>query len=108
MTPEGRVRKHLRDTALRAGFEHRKLRWIGRVGAPDELLWWPEAKSAVQAVIALVEVKRLGKDLEPHQAREVERLRKGGWRVYVVDTKEGAELVIADLTKIVRSQTVDA
>ena len=42
MTPEGKVRQHLRKQAIAAGFEHRKLKWIGRRGAPDEMIFWPE------------------------------------------------------------------
>jgi hypothetical protein len=107
MTPEGKVRAHLRKQALAAGFEHRKLKWIGRRGAPDELIFWPwETTRSVDLdgpplVIALVEVKRDGEQPEPHQQREIDRLRKAGFYVEVVDTIDACDKVIAALTRMV-------
>lgn len=95
MTPEGRIRAHLRKQALAVGLQHRKLRWIGRRGAPDELLF--RSEGPLRCV--LVEVKRPGEevDWESPQGREIIRLRKAGWRVEVVDSLDGAEAVIASL-----------
>lgn len=98
MTPEGKVRKHLRKEAIAAGFEHRKLKWIGRRGAPDELLFWPDGPPLV---MCLVEVKRLGEEPEPHQQREIDRLRRAGFYLMTADSESQADMVIAALTMLV-------
>lgn len=100
MTPEGKVRTHLRKEAKRRGFEHRKLRWIARVGAPDELVFWPDGPPLVHA---LVEVKRQDGKLESHQNREIGRLRKGGFRVFTIYNTEGADMVLDYLTELVQN-----
>lgn len=93
MTPEGKVRKYLRDQAIANGFEHRKLKWIGRNGAPDEFICKPILCHA------FVEVKRLGKEPTNQQGREHERLRRAGFTVEVVDSKESVDLLIQRLTQ---------
>lgn len=108
MTPEGKVRTHLRKEAKRRGFEHRKLRWIARVGAPDELVFWPfEENETLDAerrhVAALVEVKRQDGKLESHQNREIGRLRKGGFRVFTIYNTDGADMVLDYLTELVQN-----
>lgn len=104
MTPEGKVRAHLRKRALAAGLEHRKLRWIGRRGAPDELIF---AKRG-PLLMVLVEVKRPGEDVvwDSPQGREIIRLRYAGFDVRVIDSIEGADRVIDELTTLAKSQTV--
>lgn len=103
MTPEGRVRTYLRKRAKAAGFEHRKLRWIGRAGAPDELLFWPEGPPLIEC---LVEVKRFGEAPEPHQAREIARLVRAGWRVEVVDSEAACDALIERLTQLCKLDEV--
>lgn len=106
MTPEGKVRAHLRRRAKALGFEHRKLQWIGRRGAPDEFLFWPTGAlvraapwTKVRAPFAVyVEVKRLGETPEAHQQREIDRLRDAGFLVYVVDSPEAVDAMLAALT----------
>lgn len=61
----------------------RKVKWIGRRGAPDRLVWirgwrWPE----------LWEMKAPGKPLEAHQAREHKRLKHMGITCRKIDTRE--------------------
>ena len=66
------------------GGEVRKVRWIGRNGAPDRRVmlvtgpFW-------------VEVKAPGAPLKPHQAREHKRMRMHGEMVFVVDSIEAIE-----------------
>lgn len=97
MTPEGRVRQYLRIQARKAGLEHRKLRWLGRNGAPDEFLFAPRS---LAPRAAFVEVKREGEQPEPHQAREHKRLRDAGFDVWVVDSLEDCDEVIQSLTQL--------
>lgn len=93
MTPEGRVREALKKAVKQHGGEHRKLRWIGRSGAPDEMIFWSGG------VHSFVECKRPGQKPEPHQDREHARLRAGGFRVDVVDSEEGAWALVAALAE---------
>lgn len=104
MTPEGRIRAHLRKQAIAAGFEHRKLRWIGRRGAPDELIFWPHGP----LVQALVEVKAPGVEMDwaSPQGREITRLIKAGWATVIVRSIAEADSLIVQLTTLVQSRSV--
>jgi hypothetical protein len=64
--------------AQECGWLHRKMQWIGRRGAPDDFF-------ARDGKVMLVEFKRPGRDLDPHQQLEVNRLRAVGVTVHVVD-----------------------
>lgn len=101
---ESKVEAHLTKRVKALGGEVRKMKWIGRHGAPDRLVLlsgWPAAlaQSRLYALQdwsysldtcghILVELKRPGKDAEAHQAREHERLRAAGFVVLVLDTIE--------------------
>lgn len=75
------------DRLVRAlGGETRKVKWIGRRGAPDRMVLLPVAMGFPPAF--LVELKRPGKTAEAHQEREHERLRAAGLVVHVWDTVE--------------------
>lgn len=78
---EASVEKHLHKRVRAAGGDTRKVRWIGRRGAPDRLVMFPERQ------FYLVETKAPGGKLKPHQAREHARLRAFGWRVLVLSSK---------------------
>lgn len=106
VTPEGAVRAHLRKTAIAAGLEHRKLRWIGRRGAPDEMLFWPDKATLVEPGTAplqcLVEVKKMGVEVDwsSPQGREITRLREAGFWVVVIDSFAGADLLVQSLVSV--------
>jgi hypothetical protein len=72
------------------GGEVRKIKWIGRRGAPDRLVMLP-AWALGSGVSAWVELKAPGEKAKPHQAREHERMRAMGQRVEVIDSLEGVE-----------------
>ena len=97
MTPEGRVRAHLRREARKRGFEHRKLRWIARTGAPDELVFWPHGPLKAHC---FVEVKRQDGRLEAHQNREIGRLRQAGFTVWTIYNTDGADMLLDWLTSV--------
>jgi hypothetical protein len=79
LTPEGQVRKDMLRYFGDFGAEVRKIVWQGRRGAPDNLLM-------LDGRHCFVETKAPGKALEPHQERELERLRRfGGFKVFTVD-----------------------
>ena len=59
-----------------AGGKIRKVRWLGRDGAPDRRVLG----------IGWVEVKRPGGVLSPRQVREIDEMRRCGERVEVIST----------------------
>lgn len=66
----------------------RKVRWLDRPGAPDRFVAFPEMRVPVGRVVPaeqwFVEMKAPDGSLKPHQAREIERLRKVGVGVKVL------------------------
>lgn len=80
--PEGTVENYLRKRAKEEGLSMRKLRWIGRRGAADNLLW-REFPS-----VALVECKAPGEEVDWRslQGREFRRMERDGWPVYQVNS----------------------
>ena len=107
MALEAKIEKYLCDRVKMLGGEVRKVKWIGRRGAPDRLVMLPEARKQVRhdgpkgttytdklvraAATIWVEVKAPGEVPEPHQAREHARMRAMGQRVEVIDSMEGAD-----------------
>jgi hypothetical protein len=70
------------------GGEVRKVKWVGRRGAPDRVAffqgqtWW-------------VELKAPGEIPEPHQIREHERMQAMGQSVFVIDSKDMVDTLLA-------------
>lgn len=77
--------------------EVRKVKWIGRRGAPDRLVMLPVSlvAGASYANTFFVELKAPGEKAEPHQLREHVRMRRTGQRVVVVDSLEGVDRLLA-------------
>jgi hypothetical protein len=100
------IEKYLIRRVRELGGECRKVKWIGRAGAPDRLVMCPmlfhEGHASAHTATVWVELKRPGglatfpKDAhERAQAREHERMRKMGQRVVVIDSLEGAEELLS-------------
>lgn len=100
---EARLVKRVRDM----GGEVRKVKWIGRNGAPDRLVMLPEDfvpgtnKIIHEGRTIWVELKAPGLAAkfpknahERAQHREHERMRRMGQRVEVVDSYEGIEEIL--------------
>lgn len=91
------IEKRLVKRAREEGHEVRKLKWLGRSGAPDRILMFKlrEAKRVGEyshyPPAAWVELKAPGKKPEPHQMREHARMRNMGQRVEVIDSYEQIE-----------------
>ena len=68
------------------GGEVRKVKWIGRRGAPDRVVMLPH--------LIWVELKAPGKVPTAAQLREHERMRAMGQRVEVVDSLQRAEEIL--------------
>lgn len=92
MTPEGKVESYLKKAVKREGGTVRRLRWLGRRNAPDDLVSFGFPK------VAFVECKR-SEDTDPTdaQAREHRLLRADGWAVYVVGSPEQIERMIKEV-----------
>lgn len=109
---ESQIEKRLVQRVKELGGEVRKVKWIGRAGAPDRLVMLPEiAQLEPKTVEALahfglkqprpgpaqiiwVELKAPGEKPKPHQVREHARMRKMGQRVEVVDSYERIEEIL--------------
>jgi hypothetical protein len=92
---EARVEEHLVQRVKETGGFTRKVKWLGRRGAPDRFCGWPHLQR-----FAMPELKRPnGPDAEAHQKREHERLRACGIRVDVLFTKEQVDAWILEMTK---------
>lgn len=83
---ENQIEKHLHDRVKALGGDYRRVSWIGRNGAADDLVMLPGRH-------ALVECKRPGKDATPAQAREHGRLRAAGFEVHVVSTTDQIDAI---------------
>ena len=75
------------------GGEVRKVKWIGRRGAPDRLVMLPNAWGRGFTTI-WVELKAPGMGAEAHQLREHSRMRNRGQRVAVIDSLEGVDRLL--------------
>lgn len=82
------VEQYLVEQVKAKGGEVRKVKWIGRNGAPDRIAMLPYRT-------VWVELKAPGEKCRPHQIREHERMRRMGQRVEVVDSFEGVDEVLA-------------
>lgn len=84
---EARVEKYLCDRVKAAGGEVRKVKWVGRRGAPDRLVLLPTLG------LFFVELKRpKGGKLAAHQEREIARLCSYGVMVLVLWSVEDVDL----------------
>jgi hypothetical protein len=99
---ESTIEKHLVKRVKALGGEVRKVKWIGRNGAPDRLVMvpampgrgWFNLDSREHHTI-WVELKATGVPPEPHQLREHDRMRAMGQRVVVIDSIEGVEELLS-------------
>jgi hypothetical protein len=106
---ESSIEDYLVAQVKRLGGEVRKVKWIGRDGAPDRLVMLPRSWGVKPGGVMFnegspaiwVELKRPGGKAtfpkNPHerkQAREHERMRKMGQRVEVIDSFEGVDALL--------------
>lgn len=85
---ENTIEQYLVEQVKAKDGEVRKVKWIGRNGAPDRIVMLPDRT-------VWVELKAPGEKCRPHQIREHERMRRMGQRVEVVDSFEGVDEVLA-------------
>lgn len=87
---ESDIEKYLIKRVKEAGGTTRKVKWIGKRGCPDRRVMHPYC-------CVWVELKAPGKDLKPHQLREIERMRAMGEYVVVLDSKAAIDSWIDDI-----------
>lgn len=96
---ESVIENHLVERVKELGGEVRKVKWIGRHGAPDRLVMLPPTPIgegiSLPGVTLWVELKAPGEKAKPHQLREHERMRRMGQRVEVVDSLDRVEELLA-------------
>lgn len=90
------IEAHLVKRVKEMGGEVRKVKWIGRNGAPDRLVMLPPfmfrgKPLPVKPTTIWVELKATGKKAEPHQLREHKRMRAMGQRVEMIDSLEAVD-----------------
>ena len=98
------IERRLVERVKQMGGEIRKVKWVGRDGAPDRVVMLPSAGGLVRctrfvpARTLWVELKAPGKGAtfpanahERKQKREHNRMRKMGQQVFVIDSFEGVE-----------------
>lgn len=88
------IERHLVKRVKALGGEVRKVKWIGRRGAPDRLVMLPPYANHGNGRLTQtvwVELKATDVAPEDYQVREHDRMRKMGQRVIVVDSIEGVE-----------------
>lgn len=97
------IERYLVERVKALGGIVRKVRWMGRRGAPDRLVLLPPREIPYIAGVASaycyrepiwVELKAPGEEPQPHQAREIERLRGYGLRVEVVDSRARVDEIL--------------
>lgn len=90
------IEAHLVQRVKALGGEVRKVKWIGRRGAPDRLVMLPDPGPGVGVFNNAwwVELKATGVKPETYQLREHKRMREMGQRVVVIDSIEGVEALL--------------
>jgi len=92
MRPETAIENYLHRQVAKAGGQHRRVAWVGRRNAPDDLI-------AIPGLFPFfVECKAPGETPRSGQLREHERLRRMGFKVFVVSTPEEVDKLLADVT----------
>lgn len=87
MTRERDIERYLVAQVKAVGGEVRKVKWIGRRGAPDRFVMLPGAG-------VWVELKAPGVEPELYQRREHARMRTMGQRVEVIDSFAGVDAIL--------------
>lgn len=85
---ESDIEDYLCDKVKEAGGEVRKVKWIGRNGAPDRLVMFPSGW------LCFVELKAPGIKPKAHQVRELERLDALRQMTAVIDSRELVDMLV--------------
>jgi hypothetical protein len=86
--PEAKVEKYMHARVAELRGEHRRVKWVGRCHAPDDLIKIPGRFPF------FVECKAPGEKPRAGQLREHERLRRMGFKVFVVSSELEVDMVL--------------
>lgn len=92
-TPEGKIEDYLVKRVRETGGKVRKLKWIGRNGAPDRMVWWPIKGD--QPDMVFVELKAPRKKPTKQQKDEHKILRDDGFEVVVIDSIKAVDYLVS-------------
>lgn len=94
---ESTIESYLYAQVLARGGETRKVKWIGRRGAPDRLVMLSPGVfvDGAWTASAWIELKAPGEKTKPHQEREHARMRRMGQAVAVIDSIAGVDKLLA-------------
>ncbi len=92
---ESTIEQYLVDRVKTLGGEVRKVKWIGRRGAPDRLVMLPNHWHHGEQTLVWVELKAPGKKPRTSQLNEHKRMRAMGQRVVVIDSSQGVEELLS-------------
>lgn len=87
------IERHLVRRVREMGGEVRKVQWIGRRGAPDRLVMLPDEAGHRRGF--WVELKAPGEGPKAHQEREHGRMKRMGEPVFVVNSIDQVEALLA-------------
>lgn len=88
---EKEIEQYLREKVVKAGGMALKFESPGMAGMPDRLILYPSGK------VFFVELKAPGKKPRPLQLVRHEELKKIGFPVMVIDSKEKVEVFIDEI-----------
>lgn len=88
MKPETAIEIYLHGRVEALGGDYRRVAWVGRRHAPDDLVYLPGRFPF------FVECKAPGEKARAGQLREHDRLRAMGFKVFVCSTKEEIDEVL--------------
>jgi hypothetical protein len=88
MTPAGKLQDRLKQKVQKSGGQYRKVRWEGRNGCPDCLVWWQWPH------VAFIEIKAFGDRVSTIQGREIARMQRYGIPVYIARTNEEIDEIV--------------
>lgn len=92
---ESKIEAYLVKQVKELGGEVRKVKWIGRTGAPDRVVMLPYRARYWTSETMWVELKATNKDATSAQDREHVRMRKMGQHVVVINSIEDVDLLLA-------------
>lgn len=93
MISEKKLEKLLIKLAAEHGWLQRKVKWIGRNGAPDRVLMRDRPNGQLQ--IIWIELKTTDERPTVQQAKEHQRMRDAGQYVLVIDNEEELREVLS-------------
>lgn len=95
---EGKVELYFRQQVAAAGGLTRKAKWLCRRGCPDQFWSFPsKARAGCDDRNGLAEIKDAA-PLQPHQEREIKKLRAAGVNVVVLSSFEDVDYFIRSMT----------